>query len=239
MMFTSGWLLFYSYTQLAECICIWSGFGVALTGPALYVIYALLLAVPAANVVLQEAVLAQLRTQPLLLLGLMNLFTSLLFAPVLLMVHLLGWEDVGRAFTILTGHPEVYMLVLWLCVQMAAISLVTVGLILLVDSFWTVALRSLRVVFWWGQEVFLFYTGCGGSVMLSISHPHASLWSVVMLCGLGLIAVAAYKDRRADDGEHQKDETSWDLAPTLARHQSDKQWPSFGQTLSEMNLPSP
>merc|ERR1719271_398199 len=43
LMFAAAWLLFFSYTQIAECLCVWSGFGVALSGAALYIVYAFLL----------------------------------------------------------------------------------------------------------------------------------------------------------------------------------------------------
>jgi len=194
MMFAAAWLLFFSYTQIAECLCVWSGFGVALTGVPLYCVYALLLTLPATNAVLQESVLVQLQVNPMLMLAIQNLGAAALFMPILLAAHLLGYEDVQHAAAMIMGHREIYMTVLWLCVQTMAISMVTVGLILTVDSFWAVAARSLRVVFWWARQLQLFYLT--SSTMLSVARPHASLWSFVMVCGILLGFTAFVTDRR-------------------------------------------
>jgi len=222
-LFVATGLLFYSYTRIAECVCIWSGFGVALTGLALYMIYTFLTVMPAANAVYQESVLVHLQTQPFLLLALMNIFASLLFAPIMLLVHIVGWEDVGQAVRVLMGYQEVYMLVLWLCMQMVAISLVSTVLICLVDSFWLVALRSLRVMYWWLQQLYMFY-GAHPDTMVSLARPQVSFWSFVMFCGVGLVAVAAYNDRRADDGESPnsmpKRQSTSTSVPRLSRSQA-------------------
>merc|ERR1719217_1841845 len=73
LMFSAAWLLFYSYSQISECLCVWSGFGVALTGVPLYFVYALLITLPASNAVMQESVLVQLQVCPLLMQGVQNL----------------------------------------------------------------------------------------------------------------------------------------------------------------------
>merc|ERR1719324_1599925 len=80
------------------------------------------------------------------------------------------------------------MIVLWLCIQMALISAASMLMICQMDSFWAVALRSFRVVFWWGRELFNFYFV--SAVSLSVAQPRASLWSFFMLCG-GILALAA------------------------------------------------
>lgn len=194
LMFAAAWLLFFSYTQIAECLCVWSGFGVALSGMALYCVYALLLTIPATNMVLQESVLVQLQISPILMLGIQNLGAAILFMPILATAHWLGYEDVQHAFAMIMGHREVYMTVLWLCVQTVAISVASVGLILTMDSFWAVAARSLRVVFWWSRHLLVFYATSG--TLLSVSRPHASLWSFVMICGIVLAISALMTDRR-------------------------------------------
>lgn len=194
LMFTAAWLLFFSYTQIAECLCVWSGFGVALSGMPLYVVYALLLTLPAANTVLQESVMVRLEVDPWLMQGIQNLGAAMLFVPILLAAHLLGYEDVQHAIAIITGHSEVYMTVLWLCVQTLIISAVTVGMILTMNSFWAVAAHSLRVVFWWSRHLQLFYLT--STTLLSVSRPHASLWSFIMVCGITLGLTAFFTDRR-------------------------------------------
>merc|ERR1719235_1061571 len=101
------------------------------------------------------------------------------------------------------GFREVYMLVAWLCLQMASLSAITVGVILMVDSFWAVALRALRVVYWWLQQVWWFYAGAamaGQSISMSLACPHASQWTFVMFCGMALALAAIYTDRKAEDG---------------------------------------
>jgi len=194
LMFAAAWLLFFSYAQIAECLCVWSGFGVAISGVALYFVYALLLTIPATNLVLQESVLVKLQVNPILMQGIQNLCAAILFIPLLGVAHLLGYEDVRHAFAMIMGHREVYMTVLWLCVQCAAISAVTVGLILTTGSFWTVAARSLRVIFWWFRQLLHFYLT--STTLLSVARPHASLWSFVMVWGLVLAFTAVATDYR-------------------------------------------
>merc|ERR1719160_979642 len=91
LMFIGASLLYYSYTRIEECLCVWTGYGVQLSGPALYIIYAMLLIVPAANAVCQEATMVHLQVNPLLLLSIQNLGAGLLFLPVLLFAHFTGW----------------------------------------------------------------------------------------------------------------------------------------------------
>lgn len=194
LMFGAAWLLFYSHTQIAECLCVWSGFGVALTGLPLYFVYALLLTIPSTNLVLQESVMTQFRVSPILMQAVQNLCAALLFAPALLGAHWSGYENVHHAFLMITGHLEIMMAVLWLCVQTVVISAITVSLISMVDSFWTVAARSLRVVYWWIQQLAWFYLTSG--TLLSVARPHASLWSLGMLGGISLGACAVFLDSR-------------------------------------------
>lgn len=191
-MAAAAWLLFYSYSQIAECLCIWSGFGVAITGLPLYFAYALILTIPATNTVLQEAVLVQLQACPLFMQGVSNVFAALLFAPMLLAAHWVGYEDVWRAINVVGGHTEAFMTVLWLCVETVFISAVTVCLVTMVDSFWTVASRSLRVVFWWARQMFYFYLS--SSTLLSVAQPHASLWSFGIVSGILLAGIALATD---------------------------------------------
>merc|ERR1719428_284164 len=96
--FVSSCLLYFSYAQLAGCVCILSGNGVALTGLAFWIVYAMILAMPAANAVCQEAIMVQHGMHPLLVMALQNIFASLLFAPVLLLSHCAGLEDVVGGF---------------------------------------------------------------------------------------------------------------------------------------------
>lgn len=189
LMFAAAWLLFYSYSQLSQCLCIWSGFGVELTGPSLICVYMLVLAIPAANYVAQESVMTHLSVRPLLMLAGMNVGACLLCLPLLLLTHLLGMEDLGAAWQMIRSYPQVYMLILWLCVQMSTMSGLSTGLIYTVNSFWAVALRSLRVVFWWCRVLFIFYFTSGAD-LLSTSLPNESFWSFVMFCGLCLVVAA-------------------------------------------------
>lgn len=195
LMFIGASLLYYSYTKIEECLCVWSGFGVSLNGPALYIIYVMLLIVPAANSVFQEATMVHLQVHPLLVLAIQNLGAALVFLPVLLFAHFSGWENFAKAVTMTIGNQEVYMLIIWLCVQMAAISAVGICLIYMVDSFWAVALRSMKVVFWWASQLILFYFF--SDTLLSIARPDASLWAFVMLCAIGVGVVAVFIDQRS------------------------------------------
>lgn len=190
-------LLYFSYAQLENCVCILSGHGVVLTGLAFWIVYALILAMPAANAVCQEAIMTNPGMHPLLILALQNIFASLLFGPVLILSHLIGWEDVGGAFQTILSQREISMLVLWLCAQITLTSVVTIVLINAVDSFWAIALRPVRVVFWGMIALMRFYLS--SSLALSIASPHSSLWSFVLVCGCGFAAAAIYTDRKAED----------------------------------------
>merc|ERR1719375_2451366 len=132
---------------------------------------------------------------PILLLAMQNIFACLLFGPVLLLSHLIGWEDVGGAFEMILTYSEVFMLVVWLCAQMAATSMVCITLIHIVDSFWTIALRALRVVFWAACMTMAYYLSRGGGMPISIACPFSSFWGFVLLCGAFLAVAAAYCDR--------------------------------------------
>lgn len=192
--FVAAWMLFYSYTQIAECMCVWSGFGVALTGAPLYIVYALLLTIPPTTMVLQESMLIQHDVNLFLMQGVQNLCAAMIFLPILISAHYFGHENVQDALLMITGNRKIYMSVIWLCLQAAVLSAITVALILTVDSFWAVAARSLRVVFWWVRQLPYFYLT--SNTLLSVSRPHASLWSFVMVCGICLGMAAVIKDRR-------------------------------------------
>jgi hypothetical protein len=200
--FAAAATLYFAYAQIASCLCVWSGHGVLLTGAAFWIVYFLVLLLPATNTVLQEGVMKGTRMHPLLMLALMNLFACVLFIPVLWLAHMVGWEDVSEGFAMTVRFREVYMLVAWLCLQMASISAITVGVILMVDSFWAVALRALRLVYWWLQQVWWFYAGAamaGQNISMSLACPHASQWTFVTLCGFALALAAIYTDRKAED----------------------------------------
>lgn len=196
LMFSSAWLLFYAYSQIAQCLCIWSGYGVALTGPALWIIYALVLTIPVANTVYQEACMVQLNIHPVLMLAVMNLSACVLFIPVLFIAHFAGWEHVGEGAEMIMRYREATMLVVWLCVQMCLTSGVTAGLVCMVDSFWTTALRSMRVVFWWLRQMTFF--SLTSTTLLSVSSPHSSLWSFIMVVGLFLSVGAIVADNTSE-----------------------------------------
>jgi len=198
LMFAAAWTLFYSYSQLSQCLCIWSGFGVELAGPALFCIYALVLTLPAANYVCQESVMVHLRVRPLLLLAGMNLGACMVCLPLLLLAHLTGLEDLAAAWQMIQAYPQVYMLILWLCVQMSATCSFASALIYTVNSFWAVALRSLRVVFWWSRVLVIFYC-TSGSDLLSTSLPNESFWSFVMFCGCCFLVAAVCTETSAQD----------------------------------------
>merc|ERR1712118_500306 len=111
-----------------------------------------------------------------------NILACLLFAPVLLGAHLSGFENVALAMQAAVGSQPAYLLILTLCVQMA--------------------LRSLRVALIWSQMLFFYYFS--NDTLLSISNPHQSFWSFVMLCGLMLAGLAVVADRRSDDRSYSK-----------------------------------
>lgn len=193
-LFGAAMLLMYSQTQIAGCLCMWSGHGVQLTGVALLVIYAFLLILPAANAVCLESVMVKLNTNPILMLAVMNMSACLCFIPILAFAHGIGWENVVQAVTVTTGSREIYMLVLWLSAQITLLSTVGLGLIGMLDSFWAVALRSFKAVFWWCSR--LAYMLFFGKEVLSIDQPNASFWGFVMLCGVLFVGVAAVTDAK-------------------------------------------
>jgi len=197
MMFGAAMLLIYSQSMIAECLCIWSGHGVELAGIALIIIYLLVLILPAANAVCMESVMVNLETNPLLMLAAMNIMACLCCAPILGFAHLAGWEDVRMAFAVTMGNRSLYMLVLWLGVQMVLFSAVTLALIAMMDSFWAVALTmSFKAVFWWCGNIMHMYMSCP-LTNVSIQHPHASLWGFIMLLGCVLVGFAAKIDAEA------------------------------------------
>jgi hypothetical protein len=195
--FGASCLLYFAYSQLAGCLCILSGNGVALTGLAFWVIYALVLAMPAFNAVYQESVMLDPGMHPLLVLALQNIFASLLFGPVLLIAHMLGWENVGSAFYMILSHQEVFMLVGWLCAQVALTSLACTMLIRVADSFWAIALRPIRVVFWGTATLMHFYLT--SDFTMSVRSPRSSWWSFVIVSGCCLAVAAMYTDQKAED----------------------------------------
>jgi len=198
LLFGAATLLIFSQTQIAECLCMWSGHGVQLAGVALFLIYALVLTLPAANAVCLESVMVSLDTNPLLMLAVMNILACACFMPILGFAHFAGWEDVSLAFTVTMASEPLYMLVLWLCLQMAVFSGVNLALIGMLDSFWAVALRSLKAGFWWcGQLAHMYFLS---SVVLSIQKPDASFWGFIMMAGCLLMGVAAVIDANAAPG---------------------------------------
>jgi len=197
MMFGAATLLIYSQSMIAECLCIWSGHGVQLAGIALVIIYLLVLVLPAANAVCMEAVMVNLETNPLLMLATMNILACLCCTPILAFAHFAGWEDIQMAFAVTAANRELYMLVLWLGVQMVLFSAVSCTLIALMDSFWAVALTmSFKAVFWWCSSLMHMYMSCP-LTNVSVQNPHASLWGFIMLLGCVLVGVAAVTDASA------------------------------------------
>merc|ERR550514_392879 len=86
------------------------------------------------------------------------------------------------------------MMVLWLGVQMALFSAVTLGLITITDSFWAVALTmSFKAVFWWCSSLVHMYMSCP-LTNVSLQNPHASLWGFIMLLGCLLVGITAKID---------------------------------------------
>merc|ERR1719160_932856 len=124
----------------------------------------------------------------------MNLLSCLCCTPILAFAHFAGWEDVGVAFAMTMAHRELYMLVLWLGVQMVLFSAVALTLIAMVDAFWAVALMvSFKSVFWWCSMLAHMYMSCP-LTNVSLQHPHASLWGFIMVLGCILVGVAAKVD---------------------------------------------
>jgi len=212
--FVSACTMFYAYAEMSGCLCIWSGNGVALSGVAFWLVYMMLLAMPAANAVCQESIMLQPGMHPILLLAVQNILACLLFGPILLLCHVTGIEDVSAAFVMFLTYSEVVMLVLWLCAQMAASSALSITLIYMVDSFWTIALRSLRVALWAVGLLVSFYMAHKG-VPVSVLCPRTSLWSFVLLCSFLLGAAAVYTDR-VPVAEHDTEKSLQVLGRSLA-----------------------
>merc|ERR1719379_3091563 len=127
------------------------------------------------------------------MLATMNILACVCFAPVLCFAQFAGWENVQLAFEVTIGSRQLYMLVLWLCAQMAVFSAVSLALIGLMDSFWAVALRSFKAVFWWcGQLAHMYFLN--PSMVLSVAKPHSSFWGFIMMSGCALVGVAALID---------------------------------------------
>merc|ERR1740121_1785952 len=89
------------------------------------------------------------------------------------------------------------MIVMWLCAALAVTSVVNIMLIYVVDSFWAIALRPIRVVFWGMITLINFYMA--SDVALSIESPRSSFWCLMILCGCGLASAAIYTDRKEED----------------------------------------
>jgi hypothetical protein len=208
MAFAAVCIMYFSYAEMAGCACVWSGSGVALSGSAFWIIYLMLLAMPAANAVCQEAIMLQSGMHPLLFLSLQNIFACLIFAPLLVGFHLMGWEDAGSAFVMILTVAEVFMLVLWLCAQMAATSVLCVTIIHLTDSFWAVALRSVGVVLSALSMYHTWYTS--QDAPLSLASPWTSFWMFSLFCSCLLGFGAIHSDCVRDD----EDSARKSMAPT-------------------------
>merc|ERR1719476_292399 len=144
--------------------------------------------------------MTHLEIKPLLLLAVSNVGAVMGCLPLLLLAHVAGWEDYAASWRMMTSYPQVYMLVLWLCVQMVASTGLCTALIYTVNSFWAVSLRAMRVVFWWCKVLFMFYFTSGAG-LLSTSLPKESFWSFVMFCGLVLMVAAICAEVRPEAGE--------------------------------------
>jgi len=195
LMFAAACTIFYSYVQIAGCVCIWSGSGVALTGIAFWIVYFLILALPPANAVCQEAILVHREAHPLMILAVQNIIACLLFIPIVSLAQVMGWEDVLEGLSMIFQQKQVLMIVIWLCVAMAATQAVSILLISMTNSFWAVALRTLRVVMWGAQMLMLY--SLGSPLPLSIACPHSSLWALILTCGTFLAIAAIYTDRQS------------------------------------------
>merc|ERR1719238_1101078 len=130
---------------------------------------------------------------PILMLAFMNILACFCFIPVLGFAYAAGWENVQLAFQVTIASRQLYMLVLWLCAQMALFSAVSLALIGLMDSFWAVALRSFKAVFWWVTQLAHLYF-LQPDTVLSIEKPNTSFWGWIMLTGCLLVGVAAVID---------------------------------------------
>merc|ERR1719183_3282899 len=105
--FLGAWLVVYSYAMIGNCICIFSGSGVPLTGAALYLVWAMLLTIPAAHAVLEEGAMKQMGHSALAVLALQSWLALVMSLPVLALAHLLGWEDVVAGMRSLCGMPQI------------------------------------------------------------------------------------------------------------------------------------
>jgi len=184
----ADFLLTYSFLRMEGCICVWSGHGVWLEGYMLFLVYFLLLMVPAACMVLQESVMQDMQVHPLLMLAVQNVAAAVIFSPVLML------DSVQHSIAIMVQFYEVGMIVGWLCVQISLLSLVSVALIRAVDSYWAVALLTLRVVYNWGCQLAVFYVS--SNELLSVAQPEASKWSLVMMLGCIVLLVAFNEDKK-------------------------------------------
>jgi len=212
--FVAALVMFFAYAQVAGCLCVWSGHGVALSGIAFWLVYLMLLAMPAVNAVCQEGIMVTPGMHPLLMLALQNIFACFVFGPILLISHMVGWEDVSGAFEMILTFSEVLMLVVWLCAQMAITSVLSITLIHIIDSFWMMVLRCLRVAFAALSLLIYFYMS-GPGLPVSIACPRSSLWSFVLVCGLMMMAASAVSDRVAapDDRQQEPSEKNAASAP--------------------------
>jgi hypothetical protein len=117
---------------------------------------------------------------------------------------MVGWEDVSGAFEMILTFSEVLMLVVWLCAQMAITSVLSITLIHIIDSFWMMVLRCLRVAFAALSLLIYFYMS-GPGLPVSIACPRSSLWSFVLVCGLMMMAASAVSDRVAAPDDRQQE----------------------------------
>lgn len=214
--------MFFAYAQISGCVCIWSGKGIALSGAAFWMLYLMFLGMPAGNAVLQESIMLQPglpHVDPFLLLAIQNMLACVVFAPFLLLCHCLGVEDVKAAVAMFQEYSEVDMLAVWLCVQTAVSSVLCVTLIHMADSFWTIALRSLRVVLWAAGSLCSFYLTRQNS--LSVLSPRTSAWSLVLLFGACLGAFAMHTDRvyRNDLDSNPPEKKGYAKSLTRGSHQ--------------------
>merc|ERR1719198_2896037 len=106
-------------------------------------------------------------------------------------------------------YSQVFMLVLWLCAQMALTSVLCITLIYMADSFWAITLRALRVVFWAISLLAAFsLSDKEKGIPVSIACPHTSLWSFVLFASILIGAAAVISDKPiSDPNEDTADKT--------------------------------
>merc|ERR1719159_1603406 len=121
-----------------------------------------------------------------------NIMAFLFILPFVVFVHVRGTENVVAALQMVVFNHRVRMTVIWLLCQMAAISFNDILLIRAMNSFWAVSLHSLRVVYWWCRQIFLFYIF--SDVTLSVIRPTASVWSFALIIGALLVPFSIYID---------------------------------------------